>query len=85
MFQTNFPRPDDQIFDKHKGFEKTASAINFNVTKKVKISYEAISSSKLDTDDVQMSIQVSYYRVSYYFSKILTEVALEEKICKSFY
>ena len=48
------------------------------------------SSSQFDTDDLQM-IQISFqiltkfYGISFYFSKILTEVALETNICKWFY
>ena len=64
--------------------------------KKVKISYEAVSSSNIDTFAAAISLirmmyryfskfLTKFYGVSYYFSKILTELALEEKICKWFY
>ena len=55
--------------------------------KTVKISYEADSISKFDTDDAQISFQifVLILRISYYFSKILTEVELERKISKWFH
>ena len=67
---------------------KSSSCYQFQrCYRKVKISYEAVSSSKFHTDDRQISLQIFYLilRISYYLSKILTEVALEEKICKSFY
>ena len=64
--------------------------------KKVKISDEAVSSSNIDTFAAAISLirmvyrylskfLAKFYGVSYYFSKILTEVALEEKICKCSY
>ena len=64
--------------------------------KKVNISYEAVSSSNIDTFAAAISLirmmyryfskfLTKFYGVSYYFSKILTEVALEEKICKCLY
>ena len=62
----------------------------------MKISYEAVSNSNIDTFAAAISLirmicrhlskfLTKFYGVSYYFSKILTELALEEKICKCFY
>ena len=76
---------DDQIFDLNKK----------SILKK-KIFYEAVSSSNNDTFAAAISLIRMIYRyfsksltkfcgVSYYFSKILTEVVLEKKICKCFY
>ena len=65
--------------------------------KEVKIFYEPVSSRNIDTFAAAISLLrmmyrwylskflTKFYGVSYYFSKILTELALEEKICKWFY
>ena len=68
----------------------------FKAINSIKTSYEAVSSSNIDKFAAAISlIQMMYrylskfstkfYGVSYYLSKILKEVALEEKIFKWFY
>ena len=69
----------------------------FKAINSIKTSYEAVSSSNID-DKFAAAISLirmmyrylskfltKFYGVSYYLSKILKEVGLEEKIFKCFY